>query len=113
MSGKSKLIYILQVLWLIFTSPATSADVKQTFLKTQSSLLVIFSQCHHSLPPFSASFSPQGDRIAAVVPVPSCGVLSVIYVIVTLYLSGSGRVTQIVFLPEKKLSSRFNAHDLM
>lgn len=102
MSGKSKLIYILQALWSIFTSPVTSAaEVKQTFLKTQSSLLVIFSQSHHSFLPFPASFSPQGDRITAVVPVPGCDVHSVIYVIVTLYLAGSGRVTQIVFLPDK------------
>lgn len=85
-----------------FSSSVTSAaEVKQTFLKTQSSLLVIFSQSHHSLPPFSASFSPQGDRITAAMPVPSCGAHSVTYVIVTLYLAGSKRVTQIVFLPDK------------
>ena len=85
-----------------FSSSLTSAaEVKQTFLKTQSSLLVIFSQAHHPLPPFSASFSPQGDRIIAVMPVQSCGAHSVIHVIVTLYLASSKRVTQIVFLPDK------------
>lgn len=84
-----------------FSSVTSAAEVKQTFLKTQSSLLVIFSQSHHSLPPFSASFSPQGDRITAVVPVPSCGVHSVINVTVTLHLAGSKRVTQIVFLLDK------------
>lgn len=70
---------------------------------SQTPILSISNICTGSppLPPFSASFSPRGDRITAVVPVRSCGAHSVIYVIVTLYLAGSKRVTQIVFLPDK------------